>query len=104
VHVTEAMRRLTRASDRLAQRFRREARAEEIARELNAGRRKVHEIMRVFQQPISLEASRGEGKTRLGEFIADAEASMPDSLLSQRLSHREQTILRMYFGIGQSRS
>jgi RNA polymerase primary sigma factor len=116
VHVSGSLSRLTRTAQRLTQQFGREARTEEIAQELKWGCGKVQETRHVFQRPISLDTSVGDGKARLGEFIADAEARMPDSFLNQwemtrevhrliaRLCPREQDILRMRFGIGQARS
>lgn len=116
VHVSDSLRRVTRTANRLAQRFGRDARPEEIAQDLQWAHGKARDIQQVFQHSISLDSSVGDGETRLVDFIADAKAKMPDSILSQwemtreahrliaKLSPREQDIIRMRFGIDQTRS
>jgi RNA polymerase primary sigma factor len=113
VHMTEASHRIMRTSRRLAQQLGREPRAEDLGRELCIRASKIHETMQVFQEPISLENPVGDGETVLGEFIADRNAVSPeahvhrtdlnqevDRILST-LTPREQTVIRMRFGIGQ---
>jgi len=113
VHMTEASHRIVRTARRLVQQLGREARIEEVGKALRTRPEKIQETMQVFQEPISLENPVGDGETLLGELIADRQAVAPDSHVHRTeltrevdrilgtLTPREQTVLRMRFGIGQ---
>lgn len=113
VHLTETSHRILRASRRLLQQLGREPRLEEVGRVLRVRPDKVHETMQAFQEPVSLDNPIGDSETLLGELIADRQAVPPDSHvhrieLSREmdrilgiLTPREQTVIRMRFGIGQ---
>ncbi|MBM4122984.1 MAG: sigma-70 family RNA polymerase sigma factor [Nitrospira sp.] len=113
VHMTEASHRILRTSRRLVQQLGREARIEEVGQALRTRPEKIQETMQVFQEPISLENPIGDGETLLGELIADRQAVTPDSHVHRTeltrevdrilgtLTPREQTVIRMRFGIGQ---
>jgi RNA polymerase primary sigma factor len=113
VHLTEASHRIMRASRRLVQQLGREPRADEVGRVLHVRPGKIQETLQAFQEPISLENPIGDGETLLGEFIPDRQAVPPDSHVNRTeltreldrilgtLTPREQTVIRMRFGIGQ---
>ena len=113
VHMTESSHRIVRTARRLAQQFGREPRAEDIGRVLNLRADKIQETVQVFQEPVSLENPIGDGETLLGELIADRQNPTPDSHLNrteltreldrilESLTPREQTVIRLRFGIGQ---
>ncbi|MBI4400380.1 MAG: sigma-70 family RNA polymerase sigma factor [Nitrospirae bacterium] len=113
VHLTEASHRIMRTSRRLIQQFGREPRLEEVGKALQVRPDKIQETMQAFQEPISLENPIGDGETLLGELIADRQAVSPDSHVHRTelareldrilgtLTPREQTVIRLRFGIGQ---
>lgn len=113
VHLTEASHRIMRTSRRLIQQFGREPRLEEVGKALRVRPDKIQETMLAFQEPISLENPVGDGETLLGELIADRQAVSPDSHVHRTelmreldrilgtLTPREQTVIRLRFGIGQ---
>jgi RNA polymerase primary sigma factor len=113
VHMTEASHRIMRTARRLVQQLGREARVEEVGKALRTRPEKIQETMQVFQEPVSLENPIGDGETLLGELIADRQAVAPDSHVHRTeltrevdrilgtLTPREQTVIRMRFGIGQ---
>lgn len=113
VHMTEASHRIMRTSRRLVQQLGREARIEEIGKALHQRPDKIQETMQVFQEPVSLDNPVGEGETLLGELIADRQAIDPDAHVHRAeltreldrilstLTPREQTVIRLRFGIGQ---
>lgn len=111
VHMVETINKFNRISRRLMQELGREATPEEIAKEMEIGVDKVREIIRVSQEPASLEAPVGEEEdSRLGDFIQDASASPTDqatqALLKdhirevlETLSPREAKVLEYRFGL-----
>ncbi|TAJ32044.1 MAG: RNA polymerase sigma factor RpoD/SigA [Nitrospirae bacterium] len=113
VHMTEASHRIVRTARRLVQQLGREAHIEEVGQALRTRPEKIQETMRVFQEPISLENPIGDGETLFGELIADRQAVTPDSHVHRTeltreldrilgtLTPREQTVIRLRFGIGQ---
>ena len=113
VHLNEISNKIARTSKRLTQRFARPVQVEDIGEELQLSREKVHETIQAFQDPISLETPVGEGDTFLTDFIPDQTAITPDGPVSRQetnrqvarildsLTPREQTVIRLRFGIGQ---
>ncbi|WP_447978702.1 sigma-70 family RNA polymerase sigma factor [Candidatus Nitrospira bockiana] len=113
VHMTESSHRIVRTTRRLAQQLGREPRAEEIGEALQVHPEKIQDTLQVFQEPVSLENPVGDGETLFGELIADRNAMSPDSHVHRTeltreldrilatLTPREQTVIRMRFGIGQ---
>jgi RNA polymerase primary sigma factor len=111
VHMVETINKFNRISRRLMQEFGREPMPEEIAKEMEIGVDKVREIIKVSQEPASLEAPVGEEEdSRLGDFIQDASASPTDqatqALLKdhiretlETLSPREAKVLEYRFGL-----
>ena len=113
VHMTESSHRIVRTARRLAQQLGREPRPEEIGKVLQVQGDKIQETLSVFQEPVSLENPIGDGETLLGDLIADRGALSPDSpthrvemtreldRILSTLTPREQTVIRLRFGIGQ---
>jgi RNA polymerase primary sigma factor len=112
VHMYEQINRLTRTSRALVQELGRDPTTEEIAERLNVPPRKVEQIIRVSQRPLSLEMPVGEEEdSYLGDFIEDAEADSPTDSASQTmlrqvideifesLTPREVRILQLRFGL-----
>lgn len=113
VHMTEASHRIVRTARRLVQQLGREARLEEIGKAMHQRPDKIQETMQVFQEPVSLDNPVGDGETLLGELIADRQSVTPDAHVHRTeltreldrilgtLTPREQTVIRLRFGIGQ---
>ena len=112
VHMVETINRVKKTNNLLLHRNGKEPTAEEIAVELNMPPEKVREILRVSQDPVSLETPIGEEEdSHLGDFIPDDEALAPadaasQSLLKQTLNEtlhtltpREEKVLRLRFGL-----
>jgi RNA polymerase primary sigma factor len=112
VHMYEQINRLTRTSRQLVQELGRDPTTEEIADRLNVPPRKVEQIIRVSQRPLSLEMPVGEEEdSYLGDFIEDAEADSPTDSAShtmlrqvideifESLTPREVRILQLRFGL-----
>lgn len=113
VHMTETINKLIRVSRILVQENGREPSAEEIASEMRMGVEKVRSILKIAQEPISLQTPIGdEGDTNFGDFIEDKKAVSPanataytmlkeemDKILDT-LTEREKRVLRLRFGIG----
>jgi len=112
VHMYEQINRLTRTSRQLVQELGRDPTTEEIADRLEVPPRKVEQIIRVSQRPLSLEMPVGEeADSYLGDFIEDAEAESPTDSASQTMLHgvideifesltpREVRILQLRFGL-----
>ena len=112
VHQTEASNRILRVTRRLGQQFGRPAKLEEIAHVLRMRPERLHETVQAFQEPVALENPIGDGDTQFGDMIPDQQAVPPDAhvhrtemtqqldrILSS-LTPREQTVIRLRFGIG----
>ena len=112
VHMVETINKLVRVNRQLLQELGREPRPEEIAKELNTTEEKVREIIKIAQEPVSLETPIGEEEdSHLGDFIADDEAPAPESIAStsmlqshleevlRTLTPREEKVLRLRFGL-----
>ena len=117
VHMVETINKLIRVSRQLLQEHGRDATPEEIAKEMNMSLDKVREIMKIAQEPVSLEMPIGEEEdTRLGEFIPDEDAPAPSEAASfmllkeqlvdvlDTLTPREERVLRLRFGLDDGRS
>ena len=113
VHMIEAINKLIRTSRALVHEYGREPTAEEIAHEVDLPVSKVRKILKIAQQPISLETPVGEEEdSHLGDFIEDSGALSPDeavininmkdhtAAVLETLTPREEEIIRMRFGIG----
>ena len=112
VHQTEASHRILRVTRRLAQQFGRPARLEEIAHLLHMRPERLRETVLAFQEPVALETPIGDGDTQFGDMIPDQQAIPPDAHvhrieLTEQLDRilsiltpREQTVIRLRFGIG----
>ena len=112
VHQTEASHRILRVTRRLGQQLGRPARIEEVAQVLRMRPERLHETVQAFQEPVALEKPVGDGSTEFGELLPDLQAVPPDAHvhrteLSQQLERilgtltpREQTVIRLRFGIG----
>jgi len=117
VHMIETINKLLRLSRRLAQELGREPTSKEIGQKMGMSPEKVREIVKVAQLPISLELPMGEEEdSHLGDFIEDRNATPPvdaaskqllkeqiDEVLSS-LTHREQRVLVLRFGLEDGRS
>ncbi len=113
VHMIETINKLIRASRQLVQEFGREPSPEEIAQKIDLPVDKVRKVLKIAQEPISLETPIGEEEdSHLGDFIEDKGAVSPlesfiginlgtqtDDVLST-LTERERKVLRLRFGIG----
>ena len=112
VHMVETINRVLRTSHSMVQTLGREPTTEEVAKELHMDVPKVEEIMKIAQEPVSLETPVGEEEdSHLGDFIQDDDASQPSeeasyTLLREQLedvlatlTQREQQVLRMRFGL-----
>ncbi|MCP9455105.1 MAG: sigma-70 family RNA polymerase sigma factor [Nitrospira sp.] len=112
VHQTEASHRILRVTRHLGQQLGRPARLEEVAHALRMRPERLQETMQAFQEPAALEATIGEGDTQFGELIPDQLATPPDAHVHRAeltkqldrilstLTPREQTVIRLRFGIG----
>jgi RNA polymerase primary sigma factor len=116
VHQTEASHRILRVTRRLGQQLGRPARLEEVAQVLRMRPERLHETVQAFQEPIALEKPVSDGGTEFGELLPDLQAVSPDAHVNRtELSHqlerilgtltpREQTVIRLRFGIGQDQA
>lgn len=117
VHMVETINKLIRVSRQLLQELGREPLPEEIAKEMGITEEKVREIMKIAQEPVSLETPIGEEEdSHLGDFIEDHEARAPAeeasfTLLREQLDEvlktltdREQKVLRLRFGLDDGRA
>jgi RNA polymerase primary sigma factor len=117
VHMIETINKLLRLSRRLSQEYGRDPTSKEIGQKMGMSSEKVREIIKVAQLPISLELPMGEEEdSHLGDFIEDRNATPPvdaaskqllkeqiDEVLSS-LTHREQRVLQLRFGLEDGRS
>ena len=117
VHMVETINKVKKVSSQLLHKNGHEPTAEEIADELDMPVDKVREIMRVAQEPVSLETPIGEEEdSHLGDFIPDDDAPAPAEAAShtllreqlgevlQTLTPREEKVLRLRFGLEDGRS
>ncbi|SFI61195.1 RNA polymerase primary sigma factor [Paenibacillus sp. UNC496MF] len=117
VHMVETINKLVRVSRQLLQELGREPSPEEIAAEMDLSTEKVREIMKIAQEPVSLETPIGEeDDSHLGDFIEDQEALAPADaaayeLLKEQLedvldtlTEREENVLRLRFGLDDGRT
>ena len=116
VHQTEASHRILRVTRRLGQQLGRPAKLEEIANVLKMRPERLHETVQAFQEPVALEHRVGDGGTEFGELIPDLQAVPPDAhvhrtemtnqldRILETLTPREQTVIRLRFGIGQDQA
>lgn len=113
VHMIETINKLIRTSRQILNKIGREPTPEEIANQLNIPVEKVHKVMNIAKEPISLETPVGdEEDSSLGDFIEDKNAVLPiEAAIASNLSEittkilstltpREEQVLRMRFGIG----
>ena len=116
VHMVETINKLLRVSRQLVQELGREPQIEEIAEEMGVTVEKVREIMKISQEPVSLETPIGEEEdSHLGDFIPDDVAQAPadaaaftmlkEQLLEvlETLTPREEKVLRLRFGLDDGR-
>ena len=117
VHMVETINRLIRTSRRLLQDLGREPTHDEIALEMGLPTEKVREIIKISQEPVSLETPIGEEEdSHLGDFIEDQKALAPADAASQQLlkeqvedvldslTQRERRVLQLRFGLDDGRS
>lgn len=117
VHMVETINRLSKAEKALMQELGRQPQADELAQELQMPIERVREILKVAQEPVSLEAPVGEEEdSHLGDFIADDDIPAPQDVASQMLlkeelnevlktlSDREARVLRLRFGLDDGRT
>lgn len=113
VHMIETINRLIRVSRQLVQEYGREPLPEELASSMNIPVEKVRGILKIAQEPISLETPVGDdGDSHFGDFIEDKGAICPANATAflmlqeqmedvlKTLTEREQKVLRLRFGIG----
>ena len=117
VHMVETINKLMRTSRRLVQEYGREPTSEEIGRDMDVTPEKVREILKISQEPVSLETPIGEEEdNHLGDFIEDRGAVAPAEAASYQLlkeqvedvldtlNHRERRVLQLRFGLEDGRS
>ena len=117
VHMVETINKLIRVSRQLLQELGREPTPEEIAEEMDMPVDRVREILKISQEPVSLETSIGEEEdSHLGDFIQDDNVPVPAdaaafTLLKEQLvevlstlTDREQKVLRLRFGLDDGRA
>lgn len=117
VHMVETINKLIRVSRQLLQELGREPTPEEIAQEMDISVERVREILKIAQEPVSLETPIGEEEdSHLGDFIEDEDAPAPAEAASfillkeqleevlETLTHREEKVLRLRFGLDDGRA
>ena len=117
VHMVETINKLIRVSRQLLQELGREPHVDELAKEMNMSEDRVREIMKIAQEPVSLETPIGEEEDSiLGDFIPDSDAPAPSemaafTLLKEQLidvldtlTPREAKVLKLRFGLDDGRS
>jgi RNA polymerase primary sigma factor len=116
VHMVETINKLKKVTRRLAQEKSRKPTEEELAKEMGISVPKLRDIIKVAQEPLSLETPIGkEEDSRLGDFIEDREAEAPATTVAHELlredltevlsslSPRERDVLRLRFGLDDGR-
>ena len=114
VHMVETINKVKKASNMLLHRDGKEPTPEDISKELGLGVDKVREILRISQEPVSLETPIGEEEdSHLGDFIPDEDALSPADAAAmtflktkvnevlETLTPREAEVLRLRFGLGE---
>jgi RNA polymerase primary sigma factor len=117
VHMVETIHKVTRVQRRLLQELGREATPEEIGEALGMTPEKVREIMKISQDPVSLEMPIGEEEdSHLGDFIQDNDSPAPAEVASytllreqlcevlKTLTPREEQVLKLRFGLDDGRT
>ncbi|MEF2884897.1 MAG: sigma-70 family RNA polymerase sigma factor, partial [Ruminococcus sp.] len=117
VHMVETINKLVRVSRQLLQELGREPTPEEIAEKMDIPVERVREIIKISQEPVSLETPIGEEEdSHLGDFIPDNDAPAPADAASHTmlreqladvlstLTPREEKVLRLRFGLEDGRS
>ena len=117
VHMVETINKLIRVSRQLLQELGRDPKPEEIAKEMEMSEEKVREIMKIAQDPVSLETPIGEEEdSHLGDFIKDERNVSPEEyatneLLKDEISNvlltlteREEKVIRLRFGLEDGKS
>lgn len=117
VHMVETIHKVSRYSRQMLQELGREATAEEIGEKMGISAEKVREIMKIAQDPVSLETPIGEEEdSHLGDFIPDEEAPQPSEIASatilrevierelHTLTPREEHVIKLRFGLYDGRS
>ena len=112
VHMVEKLNKVVHVERQLVQQLGREPTSEEIAAELETNVREVRDVLRMAQQPVSLEKPIGEAEeSELGDFVEDPTAESPFELASERLRRenlrralaalpeREREVIEMRFGL-----
>ena len=112
VHMVETINRVIRTAHSMVQELGRDPTPEEIAKEMKMDVARVEEILKISQEPVSLETPIGEEEdSHLGDFVQDEEASQPAEAASytmlreqleevlKTLTSREEQVLRMRFGL-----
>ena len=112
VHMVETINRVIRTAHSMVQELGRDPTPEEIAKEMKMDVARVEEILKIAQEPVSLETPIGEEEdSHLGDFVQDEEASQPAEAASytmlreqleevlKTLTSREEQVLRMRFGL-----
>ena len=117
VHMVETIHKVSRYSRQLLQEYGREATAEEIGEKMGMSADKVREIMKIAQDPVSLETPIGEEEdSHLGDFIQDEDTPAPADAASQTilrevierelhtLTPREEHVIKLRFGLYDGRT
>src|SRR6266705_2896119 len=113
VHVAEQVRRVMRARRTLAQKMNRDPTVEELAKESGFPEKRVHELLDLVEDPVSLETPVGDGESLYGDLIEDLKTDRPDKVTSdqlrkqelaaalERLNPRMRHVLALRFGLGE---
>ncbi|MFA5561275.1 MAG: RNA polymerase sigma factor RpoD [Eubacteriales bacterium] len=116
VHMVETIHKVSRTARKLLQEYGREPTTDEIGQELNMSADKVREIMKIAQDPVSLETPIGEEEdSHLGDFVEDNDSPAPSETASyallreqlcavlHTLTSREEQVLKLRFGLEDGR-
>src|SRR5207253_6431419 len=114
VHVAEQVRRVMRSRRILAQKLNRDPTVEELAKESGFPEKRVHELLDLVEDPVSLETPVGDGESLYGDLIEDLKTDRPDKVTSdqlrkqelaaalERLNPRMRHVLALRFGLGEN--
>ncbi len=115
VHIMEFHNKVVRATEELKQEYGRDPGVREIAKKLGMPLKKVEQVYKAIQTPVALQTPVGDEDSQLEDFISDNSTPLPDLDVEKKeisrhvlkilktLSHREERVLRMRFGIGVDR-